>query len=74
MKALNHNIFLEIIRQRQQDHALVVSHIGTHNLTILTCSAASRSEIDRFKKPVGPHHPKFFELLQVFYHLPWSQG
>jgi hypothetical protein len=65
MEALDHVISVQVIAQRQQDHALMVSHVGTDNRAILACSQTLSSKIGGFVQAIQAKHVEFLEALKI---------
>ena len=65
METPHHDVVRQVIAGCQQDHALVVRHVGLHGGVKLSGRQARFGVIDRLVKAITSEHAQFFEVCQV---------
>ena len=67
-KRCDHRIVLQIVGQGQQDHALMVRHVGATIAVVLAQRAGGTGEVHRLVEAVGPAHSRALQARQVLDH------
>ena len=65
VEAFDHTFALQVVGQRQHDHALMVGHVGADNGVLLPQPQVAGGEVERFVKAIATKRLVLYQSLHV---------